>query len=206
MQVIRYIDTYIDHYRPTENDEEDDEEPTVPKDIDDKLYNALLYALVWGIGGIIDEHGREKFSEFLKEVIAGEEVVEKYNLDLGQDDELKAKVYEPMKLYNKLGEFNSFYEIYFDIEEMKWTNWMNTIDKYVVNKEDTFLMLSIPTVDTVRLMNLSTTLLKNRKHALLVGPTGTGKSVAILKILKREFDNETYTYYQLGFSAQTTHN
>ena len=66
------------------------------------------------------------------------------------------------------------------MEEMKWTNWMNTIDKYVVNKEDTFLMLSIPTVDTVRLMNLCTTLLKNQKHALLVGPTGTGKSVAIL--------------------------
>jgi hypothetical protein len=66
-----------------------------------------------------------------------------------------------MKLPNKLGDFESLYEIYFDIEEMKWTNMMNTIDKYVVNKEDTFLKLSIPTVDTVRLMNICTTLLKN---------------------------------------------
>lgn len=85
-----------------------------------------------------------------------------------------------MKLPNKLGETTSLFELYFDMEEMKWTNWMNTIDKYVVNKEDTFLMLSIPTVDTVRLINLCTTLLKNNKHALLCGPTGTGKSVSII--------------------------
>lgn len=122
----------------------------------------MLYALIWGIGGIIDEVGRPKFDEFLNKLINGEEVIEAYDLDLGLDDVGERKVYEPMKLYNKLGEYNSFFEIYFDIEDMKWTNWMNTIDKYVVNKEDTFLMLSIPTVDTVRLMNLCTTLLKNK--------------------------------------------
>jgi dynein heavy chain len=187
--VIRLIGCYIDQFRPKETEEDEEVEHVLPKDIDDKLYNALLYSLIWGIGGIVDENGRIKFDEFLNKLIAGEEVIEAYNLDLGQDDNNERKVYEPMKLNNKLGEYNSFFEIYFDIEDMKWTNWMNTIDKYVVNKEDTFLMLSIPTVDTVRLMNLCTTLLKNKKHALLVGPTGTGKSVSILKMLKREFDN-----------------
>ncbi len=30
---------------------------------------------------------------------------------------------------------------------MKWTNWLNTVEKYVVNKDDTYLQLSIPTID-----------------------------------------------------------
>lgn len=44
-------------------------------------------------------------------------------------------------------------------------------------------------------------LLNNNMHALLVGPTGTGKSVQLNQLLKAEYDNEGWTYYQLGFSA-----
>jgi hypothetical protein len=42
-----------------------------------------LYGLIWGIGGIVDENGRKKFNEFLQKVIAGDEVIETHNLDLG---------------------------------------------------------------------------------------------------------------------------
>lgn len=44
-------------------------------------------------------------------------------------------------------------------------------------------------------------MLKNNIHCMLVGPTGTGKSMSIIQMLKQDFDNDTYTYYQLGFSA-----
>jgi type II secretory ATPase GspE/PulE/Tfp pilus assembly ATPase PilB-like protein len=39
-----------------------------------------------------------------------------------------------------------------------------------------------------------------------VGPTGTGKSVQINQMLKKDFDNEDWTFYQIGFSAQTSSN
>jgi len=89
---------------------------------------------------------------------------------------------------------------------MRWTNWMMTQDKYVVNKEDTFLQLSIPTIDTIRMNHICKTLLENGKHALLVGSTGTGKSLSMNQLLKKDFDNEEWAYYAIGFSAQTSAN
>ena len=41
---------------------------------------------------------------------------------------------------------------------------------------------------------------------MFVGLTGTGKSVQVNSMLKEEFDNEKWTNYVLGFSAQTTAN
>jgi dynein heavy chain len=40
----------------------------------------------------------------------------------------------------------------------------------------------------------------------MVGPTGTGKSLTINQLLKAEFDNEQWSYFALGFSAQTSAN
>jgi transcriptional regulator with AAA-type ATPase domain len=48
---------------------------------------------------------------------------------------------------------------------------------------------------------LTKSLMTNGLHALLIGPTGTGKSLSINKLIKAEFDNELWTYYQVGFSA-----
>lgn len=93
------------------------------------------------------------------------------------------------------------FELYFDQEEMRWVNWTQTVDKYTVNKEHTFLQLSIPTIDMIRTNHLCKTLLENNMHALLIGPTGTGKSMSIMQMLKKDFDNDDYTYYTLGFSA-----
>ena len=171
----------------------------LPNDIDDKLNGALLFATIWGIGGCIDEVTRPKFDTLLQELIAGDDVVEKYAIDI-------EKV-EPMKIPNKLGtDYKSLFDLFFDQEEMKWVNWIQTVPKYIINKEDTYLALNIPTIDAIRINWLCRTLLLNNKHCLLVGPTGTGKSININKLLKTNFDNEQWTYYQLGFSAQTSSN
>ena len=78
---------------------------------------------------------------------------------------------------------------------------MSTVPKYVVDKDAPYLALSIPTVDSIRLSNIAKTLLTNNKHVLLVGPTGTGKSVSLNNLLKTDFDNLDWIYYKLGFSA-----
>jgi len=106
-----------------------------------------------------------------------------------------------MKIPNKINDCNSLFELYFDQEEMRWVQWMNTVPKYVVNKEDTFLALSIPTIDTIRLSEISRSLMMNNKHILLIGPTGTGKSLTLNKLLRSDFDNDDWSYFALGFSA-----
>jgi len=111
-----------------------------------------------------------------------------------------------MKVPNKMGDFKSLFELYFDQEEMRWVNWMMIDEKYVVNKEQTFLQLSIPTIDTIRMQHISKTLLQNGKHVLLVGFTGTGKSICMNQLLKKDFDDEEWSYFPVGFSAQTSAN
>ena len=49
-------------------------------------------------------------------------------------------------------------------------------------------------------------MLLNKCHILLCGPTGTGKSISILNEMSTKFENETYTYISLAFSAQTSAN
>jgi Tfp pilus assembly ATPase PilU len=52
-----------------------------------------------------------------------------------------------------------------------------TVPKYIVDKDHTYLQLSIPTIDSIRMVGVIKMLLNNNMHALIVGPTGTGKSV-----------------------------
>ena len=75
--MIKYIECYINVHKP-KNEEEVLE---MPKDIEDKLYSALVYSAIWGIGGCLDENTRSRFDVFLQEVINGDNVIDKYELD-----------------------------------------------------------------------------------------------------------------------------
>lgn len=75
-----------------------------------------------------------------------------------------------------------------------------------MNKDDTYLKVTIPTMDQVRMNHICKTLLLNGMHCLFVGPTGTGKSVSMAQMLKKDFENEEWVYFSLGFSAQTSAN
>jgi dynein heavy chain len=197
--VIRLIETYMEDYKPKFTDGED---ILIPNDIEDKVNNALLFGIIWGIGGVLDEFSRPKFDQFLREMIDGEDVRVKYELDMGPDAE---KQYPLTKIPNKLGgDYKSLFDLVFVQSEMKWISWLQTCEKYQVDKDASYLQLSIPTIDTIRMTAICDMILRSKMHCLLVGPTGTGKSIQVNKLLRENYQNEDWIYYQLGFSAQTT--
>jgi len=51
------------------------------------------------------------------------------------------------------------FDSYYDQEEGRWVPWLSTVPKYEINKDDTYLALSIPTIDSIRMKNLAVTLL-----------------------------------------------
>lgn len=75
---------------------------------------------------------------------------------------------------------------------------------YQVPVGASFTEVIVPTVDSIRVQYLLKSLLQKSKHTLIVGPTGTGKSITVMNELKNTFMNEEWTYLGLSFSAQTT--
>ena len=59
-------------------------------------------------------------------------------------------------------------------------------------------------MDTARYLHLMKLLLHKVKPVLVVGPTGTGKSVYIKDMLMNHLSGDEYTPMFVNFSAQTT--
>lgn len=84
---------------------------------------------------------------------------------------------------------------------LAWNTWDKTIPPFEINKDLTYAEVIVPTTDSIRVEHVLCKLLKHNKHALIVGETGTGKSITIQSALKSEFDNQDFMYMTLAFSA-----
>ena len=128
-------------------------------------------------------------------------MVEKYRLELGQE------YAEPVKVKNNLGsEYKSLFDMSFTAEGVMWINWMKTQPTYEVPVGASYAQVIVPTIDSIRTNSLVNKLLSCKKHTLLCGPTGTGKSISVINELQTNFINDDYTFLGLAFSAQTSAN
>jgi len=115
--MINLFECFIHDFRC--QDGEEDATSKLPKEIDEIVNQALLFALIWSIGGALDEHSRPKFDVFLQELLAGEDIAIKYKLDM---PDFTAK-----KFPAKMGEFKSLFEMYYDRSKLMWVNWLKTL-------------------------------------------------------------------------------
>jgi dynein heavy chain, axonemal len=170
-----------------------------PGNADDICFNAIVFAGIWGIGCQIEETTRPKFDKFFQLLIQGEDVQEQFKIDIPKVD--------PMKVPNKVGgEVPTLFELAFVKDQVSWMHWTKTIPTYVVPKDCTYSEVIVPNVDSIRVRYCLNQLLMQKKHVLIVGETGTGKSIMIQQELKENFQNDDYMFLGLAFSAQTSAN
>jgi len=164
--------------------------------------SLFLFSCVWSFGATIDNDGREQFDIFFRELIDGalpEDSMQKYHI--------LNPVPAPSRPY--LCPFPSkgtVFEHRFFKEGMgRWAMWVDEINKdaLVIDKDSKFSEIIIPTIDTVRYTFLVKQLVTHDKCVLVVGPTGTGKSVYVSDFLLRGIDDK-YKPLMINFSAQTT--
>jgi dynein heavy chain len=67
--------------------------------------------------------------------------------------------------------------------ELTWTNWMKTQPTYEVPYGAMYASVIVPTIDSIRINSLVNKLLTCKKHTLLCGSTGTGKSISVINEL-----------------------
>ena len=83
---------------------------------------------------------------------------------------------------------------------------MGTNAKQEIKSNAQFQEIIVKTVDTVRYVYLLKTLISNNVHSLVVGQTGTGKTVYVKEVLGKSLDKAAYQNIQTSFSARTNAN
>jgi len=89
----------------------------------------------------------------------------------------------------------------------KWKPWADEIAAApAIARDMPVNQIIITTTETIRICALLDLLVKHGKPILLVGPTGTGKSVYAIDFLLKKNDTFTYKPLFISFSAQTSAN
>ncbi|KAM4632527.1 dynein axonemal heavy chain 3 [Discoglossus pictus] len=160
------------------------------------LQGLFLFALVWTIGGTINNDSRKKFDVFYR------------NLIMGMDDDHPRPKSVKLTKNNVFPERGSVYDYYFHKQASgQWNIWTDYITKEELTISPTAKVsdLIIPTMETARQSFFLKMYLEHSVPMLFVGPTGTGKS-AITNNFLIKLPKNTYIANCINFSARTSAN
>ncbi|XP_076022383.1 dynein axonemal heavy chain 12 [Genypterus blacodes] len=156
---------------------------------------AFAFALVWSVGGSCDSASRERFNEFLRLTLSGKDEKHPIPATVGR---WECPMDEKGLVYDYFYEFNG---------NGRWVHWNDTIRNFNLGNKDTKVQeIIVPTIDTVRYTYLLDLCITSGVPLLLVGPTGTGKSVYVKEKLMNNLDKDRFLPFFLNFSARTSAN
>lgn len=178
--LMSVLDCYLDPYREKADGSDPLPPPAGPQFKRD-LEPLFVFATVWSVGASTNDAGRLRFDAFLR-------------------SEMVAHGCTPLLPANGL-----VYDYCYSLKDHKWVLWMDTIAPYKVPPNTSFADIVVPTADSVRNTFLLDSLLKSGKHVLMVGGTGTGKTITITRYLM-SLPADAVTPIPIAFSAQTSVN
>ncbi|GFH22696.1 uncharacterized protein HaLaN_20203, partial [Haematococcus lacustris] len=158
---------------------------------------CLLLALIWSVGGTVDEAGRASFDYHLRRFLKGE-----YGAYSQWAPDTQRWRLGPLK--RGLPPDASVYDWVYDLGRNAWRPWMDTVQPQVISPEAEYSQIIVTTLDVVRYSFLIATLVAAHQPLLLVGPTGTGKSSYIKAHLATGLDRKAWMSMVFNFSAQTS--
>uniref|UniRef100_UPI000EF49A7E dynein heavy chain 1, axonemal n=2 Tax=Ciona intestinalis TaxID=7719 RepID=UPI000EF49A7E len=162
----------------------------------------FFFALIWSVGGTVDNEGRAKFSEYLRQRMKEENVSLPFPdqglvYDYQLDDGGVTKKSNPGDVDDEEQTQKS--------TEIKWRSWMESAPSFEVTPSTAYADIIVPTIDTVRTASLVEMLIMHKKQILTVGPTGTGKTVVLMDKLLKGMPQEYIPNFMM-FSAKTSAN
>ena len=151
--------------------------------------HCFFFALVWSVGASCDLPGRQKFNDFLRELME----------DKGHGGLVpqSSSVYAWCLLSG--GENGA------EFRDWEWRQWLEIIPPFKLDPKTPFGSILVPTTDTVRYSHVLQVLVNNNKHVLAVGHTGTGKTLAIMDRLLNNM-GKGFETLPIAFSASTSAN
>ncbi|CAD7701708.1 unnamed protein product [Ostreobium quekettii] len=101
---------------------------------------------------------------------------------------------------------SNVFDFVFNKTSNSWQKWTDTIPETKIAAGTQFSDIIVPTKDSARYTFLLDTALKNNQPLLMVGPTGTGKSVYICRHLVQGLPKDSWTPIFVTFSAGASAN
>ena len=145
----------------------------------------FIFSIVWSIGCSCDAKGRMEFDATFRKRIQGTN--------------------NPEITSSMMPEDKPVYGWFFDKQEMKWLDWMQSISEFKLNPDQPFSDMVIPTIDTIRYSSVIDSLAMSNKHIICVGDTGTGKTLIVANKLMSGMPDK-YIPVFVTFSARTSAN
>jgi dynein heavy chain len=171
--------------------EKEGEDPPSKESVDqlfDCLEGIFMFAYTWSVCCTVNKKGRSFMDSFVR--LEAEAQGTKFGFPES------GTIFD--YLFDSKGDFT-------EDQKPGWVSWMKTAPEYVFDNKASYSELIIPTQDSIRYTHLLDQLVRNNKHCLMTGPTGTGKSVNINKHISTGLP-DTYVPLTLMFSAQTSQN
>jgi dynein heavy chain len=149
---------------------------------DDLVQMIFWFSISWAFGGMLEAKDRAKFDAFVR------------------------------TQYKKIpaGEGSTIFDYKLVVKQAEWVHWNSFVEKWKYPGDDRldFSSLFIPTLDSVRLHQLIQYNFTQRHPVMLMGVSGTAKTVTIEKfLLQRARNIEGFTdvnYKKINFSSMTT--
>ncbi|XP_049813740.1 dynein axonemal heavy chain 6 [Schistocerca nitens] len=143
------------------------------------LCQAYVFSYLWSLGGNLTDASQEKFEIFVKEQF---------------DDHPDAR----------LPAADDLWSVYVNIPQKRMSLWSSIVPAFQFDREMPFFEMLVPTTDTVRFGYVTERLLSVKRHVLLTGDTGVGKSVIAKEVLNKLLAQGDHITVALNFSAQTS--
>jgi MoxR-like ATPase len=161
-----------------EGGEHKDQGPPRDQEVVESIF---IFCLVWSIGGALKKDARFRFQNYVK-TISNRTCV---------STALKGHLPE-----------ESLYDFWFNLDPsfQRWQKW--EAPKYVRPPEMVFARVLVPTVDTVRYTHFLGRYLDSKKPLLLVGESGTAKTVTVRHHLSN-LDARKFVSLGINFSSRT---
>eukprot|EP01062_Namystynia_karyoxenos_P076714 TRINITY_DN7573_c0_g3_i1.p1 TRINITY_DN7573_c0_g3~~TRINITY_DN7573_c0_g3_i1.p1 ORF type:complete len:4614 (+),score=1785.85 TRINITY_DN7573_c0_g3_i1:132-13973(+) len=180
----------------------------------------VIFSIVWVLGGCLDLKSRRGFSELLATLAKGakqdqfKKTPERTPTDAVSPTSPPQQGHEYLIALPDLTK-ETLFEYCFQIPQEPgagiWTDWLYTQPDQKLPEEATFHEIIVPTPDTIRHSYLLDLLLPEGFPVMVLGGTGTGKTILIKEVIHAlenppEGVQPTFTHNFVQFSARTTAN
>ncbi|XP_068140477.1 dynein axonemal heavy chain 7 [Drosophila tropicalis] len=201
VSLMNFFECFIDDFR-------DEKYVANISDLDFRaqIEGIFLFSAIWSLGGSLDAPSREKFNiifRALMEKTFPPSLYETYGIpeDLHVDLLTKPFIF-PIPKNGSVFDYR-----YIKEGKGKWKPWQDDVNSApAIPRDIPVNQIIIQTNESVRIAAILDLLVRHGKPLMLVGPTGTGKSVYVIDYMLKRMDLNTYKPLLINFSAQTSAN